>query len=141
MAGRKRYSVIRDPVHGDVYLTDEELQLLDTPEVQRMRGIKQLGTAYLVYPGAVHTRFDHQIGSLCVTQAMIDSINLNFELDPAGRIGVSDEETRVIRFASLIHDTTHIPFGHNLEDQDGIFERHDAAYRYERLFENCSGGN
>ena len=133
MAGRKRYSVIRDPVHGDVYLTDEELRLLDTPEVQRMRGIKQLGTAYLVYPGAVHTRFDHQIGSLYVTQAMIDSINLNFELDPAGRIGVSEEEARVIRFAALIHDTTHIPFGHNLEDQDGIFERHDAVYRFERM--------
>lgn len=133
MAGRRRYSVIRDPVHGDVYLTHEELLLLDTPEVQRMRGIRQLGTAYLVYPGAVHTRFDHQIGCLHMAQAMIDAINLSFELDPAGRIGISEEEARLIRFAALIHDTTHIPFGHNLEDQDGIFARHDSAYRFERL--------
>ena len=58
MAGRKRFSVIRDPVHGDVYLTHEELRLVDTREMQRLRGVKQLGTAYLVFPGAMHTRFD-----------------------------------------------------------------------------------
>ncbi len=134
MSGRKRYSVLREPVHGDVYLTHEELSLLDTREMQRMRGVKQLGTAYLVYPGAVHTRFDHMIGSLYVTQKMIDGINLSFELNPGNQIGISEEETRVIRIAALIHDVTHIPFGHNLEDQDGIFERHDSSYRFERMF-------
>ena len=45
MAGNKRFSVIRDPVHGDVYLTHEEIAVLDTREMQRLRGIKQLGTA------------------------------------------------------------------------------------------------
>ena len=133
MAGRKRYSVVRDPVQGDVYLTHEELSVVDTREMQRMRGVKQLGTAYLVYPGAVHTRFDHQIGSLYMAQGMIDAINLSFEFDPAGLIGVSEEEARVIRFAALVHDITHIPSGHNLEDQDGIFERHDSAYRFRRI--------
>ncbi|MCB9915240.1 MAG: HD domain-containing protein [Planctomycetes bacterium] len=133
MAGRKKYSVMRDPVHGDVYLTHEELALLDTREMQRLRGVKQLGTAYLVYPGAVHTRFDHQIGSLHVTQQMIDAINLSRSLDPVGLVGVSEEEARVIRIAALLHDVTHIPFGHNLEDQDGIFQRHDAAYRFQRV--------
>ena len=54
MAGRKRFSVLRDPVHGDVHLTHEELAVLDTPEMQRLRGVKQLGSAYLVYPGARH---------------------------------------------------------------------------------------
>lgn len=133
MAGRKRYSVMRDPVHGDVYLTHEEIAILDTPEMQRLRGVKQLGTAYLVYPGAVHTRFDHSIGCLFTTQRMVEAINLAFELDPAGCIGVSEEEARVVRIASLVHDITHIPFGHNLEDQDGIFWRHDSAYRYRRM--------
>ncbi len=133
LAGRKKYSVLRDPIHGDVYLTHEELSILDTPEMQRLRGIKQLGTAYLVYPGAVHTRFEHSIGSLHVTQTMIDSINRNFELDPSGSISIREEEARVIRIASLIHDVTHIPFGHNLEDQDGIFWRHDSGYRFARM--------
>jgi HD superfamily phosphohydrolase len=134
MPARKNYSVMRDPVHGDVYLTHEEISLLDTREMQRMRGVKQLGTAYLVYPGAMHTRFDHQIGSLHVTQQMIDAINLSCGLDPAGLSGITEQEARVIRFAALLHDVTHIPFGHNLEDQDGIFERHDSTYRFARMF-------
>jgi len=134
MAGRKRYSVMRDPVHGDVYLTHEEMRVLDTPEMQRLRGVRQLGTAYLVYPGALHTRFDHSIGSVHMTQRMIESVNLSFELDPAVTIAISDEEARVIRIAALVHDITHIPFGHNIEDQGGLFSRHDSAYRFERMF-------
>lgn len=134
MAGRKRFSVMREPVHGDVYLTHEELRVLDTAAMQRLRGVKQLGPANLVFPGAVHTRFDHSIGTVHVAQRMIDAINLSFELDPARGIAVSDEEARVIRMAGLLHDVTHIPFGHNIEDQDALFERHDSAYRYERIF-------
>ncbi len=135
MAGRKRFSVMRDPVHGDVYLTHEEIRVLDTPEMQRLRGIKQLGPAYLVYPGAVHTRFDHSIGTVHVAGRMIEAINLSFELDPARNIGISEEEARVIRIAALVHDVTHIPFGHNVEDQDQLFRRHDSAYRYERALD------
>ena len=139
MTGHKRYSVVRDPVHGDVYLTHEELEILDTPEMQRLRGVKQLGTAYLVFPGALHTRFDHSIGSLHVTQKMIDSVNLSFELDPAASLSVSDEEARVIRIAALVHDITHIPFGHAIEDQDGIFWRHDSAHRFQRMLAPDTG--
>ncbi|MEL6429808.1 MAG: HD domain-containing protein [Planctomycetota bacterium] len=126
---------MRDPVHGDIYLTHEEMRALDTPEMQRMRGIKQLGPAYLVFPGALHTRFDHSIGTVHVAQRMIDAVNLSFELDPARGIAIGEEEARVIRMAGLLHDVTHIPFGHNIEDQDALFERHDSAYRYERIFE------
>jgi len=137
MAGRKRFSVVRDPVHGDVYLTHEELRVVDTPEFQRLRGVKQLGHAYLVYPGALHTRFDHSIGTVHVAQRMIDAVNLSFELDPAGSLAISEEEARVVRLAALLHDVTHLPFGHSIEDQDGLFERHDSAYRYVRLFDRA----
>ena len=135
MAGRKRFSVMRDPVHGDVYLTHEEMRLLDTPEFQRLRGVKQLGAAYLVFPGSLHTRFDHSIGTVHMTQRLIDSVNLSFELDPAASLAISEEEARVIRIAGLLHDVTHIPLGHSIEDQDGLFERHDSAYRYSRMFD------
>ncbi|MDA1263626.1 MAG: HD domain-containing protein [Planctomycetota bacterium] len=135
MAGRKRFSVLRDPVHQDIYLTHDELRVVDTPEFQRLRGVKQLGHAYLVYPGALHTRFDHSIGTVHVAQKMIDAINLSFELDPAASLAISEEEARVIRLAALLHDITHLPFGHSVEDQDGLFERHDSAYRYVRLFD------
>ncbi len=136
---RNRFSVIRDPVHGDVYLSHEEIRVLDTPEMQRLRGIKQLGTAFLAYPGAVHTRFDHSIGTLQMTQRMIEAINMNFELDPRGCLSIGEAEARVIRMASLVHDITHIPFGHNIEDQTGLFHRHDSAYRFELMFSSSTG--
>jgi HD superfamily phosphohydrolase len=131
MAARSRLRVIRDPVHGDVHLSAEEMRILDTPEMQRLRGVKQLGTAYLVFPGAVHTRFDHSIGSLHMAQAVIDAVNRNFQLDPAGSVAVGDEEARVVRIAALVHDVTHVPFGHSIEDQDGIFGRHDLPHRFQ----------
>ena len=133
MADDKRFSVLRDPVHGDIYLTHEEMAVLDTHEFQRLRGVKQLGTAYLAYPGALHTRFDHSIGTLHVTGQLIEAINLNFELDPRGCLGISAKEARIVRLAALVHDVTHIPFGHNIEDQTGLFHRHDSAYRFERM--------
>ncbi len=132
VSSAKRFSVLRDPVHGDVYLTHEELAVLDSPEMQRLRGIKQLGTAYLVYPGAVHTRFDHSIGVLFTTQRMVEAINRNFELGPRETLGISEREARVLRLAALVHDVTHVPFGHHIEDQTGLFHRHDSAYRFRR---------
>jgi len=134
MAGRKRFSVVRDPVHGDVYLTHEEMRILDTREMQRLRGIKQLGTAYLVFPGAVHTRFDHSIGCLYMAQRMIEAVNLSFQLDSSACVGMGEEEARVVRIAALVHDATHVPFGHSIEDQDGIFGRHDSPHRFQELF-------
>ncbi|MEX1025243.1 MAG: HD domain-containing protein [Planctomycetota bacterium] len=135
MAPPKRFSVLRDPVHGDVYLTHEEIAVLDTAAMQRLRGIKQLGTAYVAYPGALHTRFDHSIGTLHMTQAMVEAIQRNYELDPRGSLGIPEDEARVIRLAALVHDVTHIPFGHNIEDQTGLFHRHDSAYRYQRALD------
>ncbi|QDU85644.1 deoxyguanosinetriphosphate triphosphohydrolase-like protein [Planctomycetes bacterium Pla163] len=128
----KPFSVMRDPVHGDVLLTAEELALIDTPQFQRLRGVKQLGTAYLVFPSAVHTRFEHSIGTLHVTRQLIASVNRNFELDPRNHLRIADEEARVICLAALVHDVTHMPFGHNIEDQSGLIARHDSAERYER---------
>ena len=126
-------TVVRDPVHGDIYLTREELRILDTPEMQRLRGVRQLGTAYLVYPGAQHTRFEHSLGTMHLTARMIEAINRNRALAPLELIGIPDEEARVLRAAALVHDITHIPFGHNIEDQSGILARHDSAARYLQL--------
>ncbi len=126
----KKFFVVRDPVHGDIYLSKEEGRILDTAAMQRLRSIRQLGTAYLVYPGANHSRFEHSIGTVHMAQRMIDAINRNWKIDPAGCLGVSEEETRVIRLASLLHDMTHIPFGHSIEDQTGLFARHDTPARF-----------
>ncbi len=129
----KRYSVVRDPVHGDVYLTHEELGLLDTREMQRLRGIKQLGSADLVYPGARHSRFEHSIGTVHLSQAIIDATSRAAADNPREQLKVGPEEARVIRIAALVHDITHIPYGHHVEDQAGLMHRHDSPYRFERM--------
>jgi len=126
-------SILRDPVHGDIELTRDELRLVDTSEFQRLRGIKQLGSASLVYPGAVHTRFEHSIGTLHVCDQLLDACNKNAARDPAGCHRVSDEERRVLRAAALLHDVTHVPYGHNIEDQTGLLPRHDEPARFQAV--------
>src|SRR5262245_55477186 len=104
-------TVLRDPVHGDIELTSDEVRILDTPEFQRLRGIKQLGTAYLVYPGATHTRFEHSIGCVHMTDRLLDAVNKNAH--GAGLPSpVSPGDRRILRLAALLHDVTHVPFGH-----------------------------
>ncbi|MBI3817122.1 MAG: HD domain-containing protein [Planctomycetes bacterium] len=130
----RHFSVVRDAVHGDVYLTSEEIAVLDTPQMQRLRGVRQLGTAYLVYPSAQHSRFEHAIGVAEVSRRMIEAVQRNADLEPADLLGIPEREARIIRIAALVHDCTHIPYGHGIEDQTGLFPRHDSAYRYEERF-------
>lgn len=137
---RRQTVVVRDPVHGDVHLTREELRLVDTVDVQRLRGIKQLGTAHLVYPGAVHSRFEHSIGTLHMADRLLDACNRNAEHDPATCHHVTPDERRILRFAALLHDVTHVPFGHNIEDQTGLLERHDVPERFERALGDTEVG-
>jgi uncharacterized protein len=95
------------------------MRLIDTPEFQRLRGVHQLGTAYYVYPGAVHSRFEHSLGTCWLTSQMLD--RLGVEVGPRERLA--------ILAAALVHDVTHIPFGHTLEDERRLFERHDTPDR------------
>ena len=95
-----RSIVLRDAVHGDLTFSEEERRVMDTPEIQRLRGIKQLGTAYLVYPTAVHTRFDHSLGTCHLTGKIIDAINAN----PDTERTVTEEEARILRIAALVQD-------------------------------------
>lgn len=66
--------VITDPVHGDIFVTRLEKILLDTPPMQRLRRVRQLGTTHLVYPGGTHTRFSHSLGALRVVQTLLDVV-------------------------------------------------------------------
>src|SRR5437667_7338073 len=109
--------VIRDAVHGDIELGPLEVELIDTPEFQRLRGIKQLGTAYLVFPSAVHTRFEHSLGTSWMAHRILAAVRRT--------ASVSVDEEKLTRVASLLHDITHIPFGHTLEDERRVLPRHD----------------
>lgn len=118
--------LIRDPVHGDILLHKHEVELLDTPEVQRLRGIRQLGTAYLVYPGAHHTRFEHCLGTLHTATRIVAALRQS-------GYTVTDADERLIRVAALVHDVSHIPFGHTFEDERKVFPRHDRPERLQRF--------
>jgi HD superfamily phosphohydrolase len=130
-------SIIRDPVHGDIPLTREELQILDTTEMQRLRNVRQLGATHLIYPGAQHSRFEHSIGTAHLATRMVTAINNVRDSQSDGRLdGYDAHGLRIVRLAALVHDATHLPFGHNIEDQTGLLPRHDTPARFERMFSN-----
>jgi uncharacterized protein len=91
---------LRDPIHGFIAPTDLEHELIDSPVFQRLRRIRQLAMASLVYPGALHTRFDHSLGAMHVAGKI------------ANAIGIDSEERRLVRLAALLHDIGHGPFSH-----------------------------
>lgn len=115
-------AVVRDCIHGDIELSAEEVSILDTPQMQRLRGIKQLGTAYLVYPTALHTRFDHCIGTCWLTKCILQTLSNRSQ-------SIDDVDARAISVAALVHDVSHVPFGHTFEDERRVFERHDSPDR------------
>jgi uncharacterized protein len=124
--------LIRDPVHGDISLGALEAAVLDVPGVQRLRGIKQLGTAYLVYPGAVHTRFDHSLGASAVSHRIVANLRRD-------GVDIPGELEDLVAAAVLLHDVTHVPFGHTLEDERRLFPRHDKGTRLTRLLDGALG--
>lgn len=95
-----RQRKIRDPVHGFVEIRNAEADLLDTPTLQRLRRIHQLAMAALVYPGALHTRFDHTLGVLHVASRL------------CATLGIDEDHERIVRIAAVLHDVGHGPFSH-----------------------------
>jgi len=118
--------LIRDAVHGDIELGALEIEIIDTPEFQRLRGIRQLGTAYLVYPSAIHTRFEHSLGTSWMAHRIVEVLRRNSAVDS----GMEN----LIRVSALLHDITHIPFGHTLEDERRVLPRHDKDHARVRYF-------
>lgn len=99
----------RDPVHGFITVSDPLLlALIDTPEFQRLRRIRQLGATFGTYHGAEHSRFGHSVGCLWIMQQVIGRLrSRGFDLDPL--------TTAVAHSAALLHDLGHGPFSHALE--------------------------
>lgn len=91
---------IRDPIHGFITVKGRELDVLDAPLFQRMRRIHQLAMARLVYPGALHTRFDHTLGVFHVAGRLCKQLDID------------EHHSRIIRLAALLHDVGHGPFSH-----------------------------
>jgi uncharacterized protein len=111
---------IYDPVHGFIPFDEFEKDLIDTLPFQRLHYIHQLGIAYLVYPGATHTRFEHSLGVMYLVSLMFDKICKSVRADVfhfVPRKGSADYLywRRVLRMAALCHDLGHLPFSHVAE--------------------------
>lgn len=102
---------IRDPLWNNIRIDGPFLRLADTPVVQRLRYVRQLGLAHLVYPGATHSRFEHALGAYHLANRTLA------RLDEAGFLDrVAPEEPEVVAAAALLHDVGHYPFSHALEE-------------------------
>lgn len=111
--------ILRDPVHGLIAFESDEQriieQLLDTPEVQRLRRIRQLGFTSLAYPGAEHTRFSHALGTAHVMKLLLARLtSLHHDLAPKHRL--TPQLQRDALAAALLHDIGHGPMSHTFED-------------------------
>lgn len=104
---------VRDPVHGTIALSDGETRVVDSPEFQRLRAIKQLGFADVSFPGATHTRFLHSIGVCHLAGEVFDHIFRNFKFS---KIEVRHRLRQVFRLGALLHDVGHGPLSHTTED-------------------------
>ncbi|MGN1362211.1 MAG: HD domain-containing protein [Methanobrevibacter sp.] len=91
---------IRDSIHGDLPITELEKEIMDYPQFQRLRRIKQLGFTSLIYPGANHSRFEHCIGTMYLASLLGKELNL------------TDDEIQLVRLSGMLHDIGHGPFSH-----------------------------
>lgn len=113
---------IYDSVHGFIPFDEFEKELIDSLPFQRLHYIHQLGIAYLVYPGATHTRFEHSLGVMALATLMFDKICKSVRPDVfhfVPRKGSADYLywRRVLRMAALCHDLGHLPFSHVAEKE------------------------
>lgn len=144
--------VIRDPIEEDVGIIELERWIIDSPPLQRLRRTRQLGMTHEVFPGATHTRFSHSIGVIKAAQKLVDAVlqqrhhphsvpdlftEWRAEEDDEGEFDLRVAEITILaRLGALLHDVTHLPYGHSVEDDLGILEAHDQnVWRFEQLWE------
>jgi hypothetical protein len=105
-----KVKIVNDPVYGFIRFPEPELiKIIDHPWFQRLRNIKQMGLAHLVYPGAVHTRLAHSLGACHLMGKALDELKTK-DIIP------NKEEYLAARIAALMHDIGHGPFSHSLEN-------------------------
>ena len=112
---------LRDAVHKDIRLDPPLVAAMDTPQMQRLRGIRQLGAAYYVYPSAHHMRFEHGLGTYWMARRIMDQI------EAGGPAPSAPSSATPSTWPPSSHDVTHIPFGHTFEDERRLLDRHDRA--------------
>lgn len=134
-SGFTKTKIINDPVYGFIKIPSNLVyDLINHPVFQRLRRIKQLGLTYYVYPGAMHTRFQHAIGATHLMDQAIQNLRLK-------GISITDEESEAALIAILLHDIGHGPFSHALEETiiEGISHEDLSAILMHKLNNEFNG--
>lgn len=110
---------VRDSVHQFIRFDDLERRVIDTPEVQRLRSIRQLSLSHLVYPGATHTRFEHALGTMELAGRALEIALRESDQGYLQELGLDQprqlQALRIVRLGALLHDVGHPPFSHGPE--------------------------
>lgn len=120
---------IRDSLYGYIQVNDQEQAVLDSPQMQRLRRIRQMGLTPLVYPSGTHTRFQHSIGVMHLAGRFAESLELD------------KERTQEVRLAALMHDSGHGPFSHASEvvaEEKGLSHEELSCRKVEKLEDRFS---
>ena len=124
---------IRDPIHGLIPFNDLEREIINSPEFQRLRRIRQLAWTDYVYPGAMHTRFEHSIGVMHIAGRVFDALRRDFRSKniAESEYGLKGDEwerqRQLVRLAALGHDLGHGPFSHAAEELFPVIEQSNSS--------------
>jgi len=130
----KNYKIIQDKIHGMMNMSKLAITIIDTPIFQRLRNLKQLGVCYLVFPNAVHTRFEHSLGTYYLAKKLLNNLIINSSnyeiIEPLknieelkkyfiekGVVELDDYIKELISISALCHDLGHGPFSHIFDDK------------------------
>jgi HD superfamily phosphohydrolase len=126
---------IRCPVHGFITISDWERQIIDQPAFQRLRRIRQLAWTDMVYPGAMHTRFEHSLGVMHVAGQLYDAIKERSGDVLKRELSYNDDGLKsdrvLVRLTALLHDVGHTPFSHAGEELFPKREDGEGRYKHE----------
>nr|XP_036868674.1 deoxynucleoside triphosphate triphosphohydrolase SAMHD1 isoform X1 [Manis javanica] len=132
--------VINDPIHGHIELHPLLIRIIDTPQFQRLRYIKQLGSGYYVFPGASHNRFEHSLGVGYLAGCLVRALH---EKQP--ELQISERDMLCVQIAGLCHDLGHGPFSHMFDGRFIPLARPDMKWTHEQgsvmMFEHLVNTN
>nr|XP_045726786.2 deoxynucleoside triphosphate triphosphohydrolase SAMHD1-like [Mirounga angustirostris] len=134
------FQVINDPIHGHIELHPLLIRIIDTPQFQRLRYIKQLGGSYYIFPGASHNRFEHSLGVGYLAGCLVRALR---EKQP--ELQISARDVLCVQIAGLCHDLGHGPFSHMFDGRFIPLARPNVKWTHEQgsvmMFEHLVNSN
>uniref|UniRef100_A0A8C2WBN6 Deoxynucleoside triphosphate triphosphohydrolase SAMHD1 n=1 Tax=Chinchilla lanigera TaxID=34839 RepID=A0A8C2WBN6_CHILA len=121
------FQVINDPIHGHIELHPLLIRIIDTPQFQRLRYIKQLGGGYYVFPGASHNRFEHSLGVGYLAGCLVREL-----CDKQPELQISERDILCVQIAGLCHDLGHGPFSHMFDGRFIPLARPEVKWTHEQ---------